>query len=86
MAGEVDGVQRAVGLPLEGLHVAVKVHHQVVPGALLEAQAGRLHEEGLDLSLGGGGGEDDSALGLGERVGTFVRSLRTSSTFQERPG
>lgn len=86
VAGEVDGVERAVGLSLEGLHVAVEVDHEVVPRALPEARAGRLHEEGPQLGLGSAGREDDPALGLRGAGRTLVRSLRTSSMFQERPG
>lgn len=82
----VDAVQRTVGLPLERLDVAVEVHHEVVPGALLVGHCGGLHEEGLDLYLAAGGREDDPALGLRRRGVTLVRSLMTSSTFQERPG
>lgn len=86
MAGDVDGVERAIGLSLEGLDVAVEVDYEVVPGAFLVSGAGRLHEEWLDLSLGGVWREDDSALGLSGEARTLVRSLRTSSMFQERPG
>jgi hypothetical protein len=49
MASEVDGIEGAVSLALEGFDVAVEVHDAVVPGAFLEAAAGSLDEEGFDF-------------------------------------
>jgi hypothetical protein len=86
VASHVDTVKGAVGLSLEGLNVAVEVDHEVIPGAFLVGNCRCLHEERLDLYLIAGGGEDDPAFGLGRAGVTLVRSLMTSSMFQERPG
>jgi hypothetical protein len=86
MASEVDGIEGAVGLALEGLDVAVEIHDAVVPGAFLEAATGSLNEEGLDFCFICSGRKYDSSLGLCVKMGTLVKSLITSSIFQDSPG
>lgn len=85
MPREHDAVQTAVGLSLEGLHVAVEVDHEVVPLPLAVSPAGSLDEEGFDFGLPRGGGEHHSAFGLGGGRRTLVRSLMTSSMLQGMP-
>jgi hypothetical protein len=64
MAGEVDGIQGAVGLSLERSDVTVQIDCQVVPRVLLEPRTRRLYEERLYLVLARRRGQDYAAFGL----------------------
>ena len=86
MASDVYRVERAVSLSLERLDVTVEVDNEVVPCAFPEPRTRSLYEERFDLCLGGGGRENNPALSLCGGESTLVRSLRTSSIFQESPG
>ncbi len=86
MPGEVDGVEGAEGLPLEGGDVAVEVDAEVVPGVLLPSRKRGLYEKGLRFCFGAAGREDHSAFGLHAEGRTLVRSERTSSRPHGRPG
>lgn len=52
MPGQVDGVEGAEGLPLEGGHVAVEVDAEVVPGVLLPSRKWGFYEKGLHFCFG----------------------------------
>ena len=54
VARDVDGIERPVGLALEGADEAVQVHDKIIPDPLLDKWAGVLDKKCLLLELVGG--------------------------------
>ena len=84
VASKVYGVEGAVGLPLECLDEAVKVHCKIVPVAFM-GMTGYFYKKWFYFCLGSSWGKNNAALGLDIERTTLVRSLTTSSMFQGMP-